>query len=157
MRALADALRLPLPASCVDAVISNPPYPGNGVWGDDWWAEAGAAVSECQRVLKVHGRGWFLVRNRQGVEQWMTFNKAFCRWAHPGRANLPVAAGSGIHWGTVPDGQVETLIRRWSPPGGIVLDPFAGRGGIPKLAARLGRVPVGMDIDPDQLDKGGPY
>lgn len=156
MRAVADALRLPLPASCVDAVISNPPYPGNGVWERDYWAGVGASVGECQRVLKDKGRGWFLVRNPQGGEQWMTFNKAFCRWAHPGYATRPVP-GPGITWGSVPDDQVAPLILRWSPPGGTVLDPFAGQGCIPKLARRLGRIALGVDIDANQLEDGGPY
>jgi tRNA G10 N-methylase Trm11 len=157
MRVLADVHRLPLAAASVDLVVSNPPYPGNGVWGERYWEGVGEAVSECRRVLKPHGRGWFLSRNRQGGEQWFTFNRDFCRWAHAGAANLPVATGPGIHWGTVPDEQVAPLIRRWSPPGGTVLDPFAGRGGIPKLAARLGRIPLGFDIDPAQLENGGPY
>lgn len=157
MRVSADALALPLASASVDAVVSNPPYPGNGAWEDDWWAGAEAAVNECQRVLKPHGRGWFLVRNPQGGEQWMSFNKVFCRWAHSGAANLPVATGPGIHWGTVPDDQVAPLIQRWSPPGGVVLDPFAGRGGIPALARRLGRIAVGVDIDINQLRSGGPY
>lgn len=153
---VADALALPIADDTVDVIVSNPPYPGNGVWADDWWAGAGAAVKECRRVLKGTGRGWFLVRNQTGAEQWLTFDKANCRWAHVGAANLPVATGPGITWGTVPEADVLPLILH-APPGGTVLDPFAGRGGIPKLAARLGRVPVGMDIDPDQLDKGGPY
>lgn len=157
MRVLADALRLPLATSSVDAVISNPPYPGNGVWEEDWWAGVEAAVGECQQVLKAHGRGWFLVRNPQGEEQWMTFNKGFCRWAHPGRARYETFRPGITNWGVVPDHDVAPLILRWSPPGGTVLDPFAGQGGIPKLAAQLGRIPVGLDIDTDQLEQGGPY
>lgn len=155
---LADALRLPLASSSVDVVISNPPYPGNGVWEDDWWAGAGAAVGECQRVLKPEGRGWFLVRNPQGAEQWITFDKVTCIWAHGGAAVFERVIRPGIvNWGVVPDADVVPLILTHSSPGGTVLDPFAGRGCIPKLAARLGRIPIGIDIDVNQLDDGGPY
>lgn len=158
MRVVADALRLPLATSSVDTVISNPPYAGNGVWADDYWAGVGAAASECQRVLKPHGRGWFLVRNSQGGEQWFTFNKTFCRWAHPGSSHFEEVTRPGIvNWGVIADYDVVPLIRRWSPPGGTVLDPFAGRGGIPVLAKRMGRVPVGLDIDVAQLESGGSY
>lgn len=157
MRILADALRLPLATGSVDVAIGNPPYPGNGVWEDDWWAGAGAAVGECQRVLKPHGRGWFLVRNPQGEEQWVTFNKAFCRWAHPGHVRYGTPRPGMTNWGSVPDDQVAPLILRWSPPGGTVLDPFAGRGCVLHLAVRLGRHPIGLDIDSDQLESGGPY
>lgn len=158
MRVVADAHRLPLAAGSVDVVISNPPYPGNGFWDDTWWAGAEVAVEECRRVLKPHGRGWFLVRNPQGGEQWFTFNQDYCRWAHPGRVSYPPWPTPHItNWGVVPDEQVAPLITRWCPPGGVVLDPFAGRGGIPKLAARFGRVGVGVDIDVAQLEDGGPY
>lgn len=157
MRIQADAHRLPLPASCVDAVISNPPYPGNGVWEGDWWAGVQAAVKECARVLKLHGRGWFLVRNYSGGEQWFTFNREFCRWAHPGRSHFDPPRPGITNWGVVPDAYVKPLILKWSPPGGVVLDPFAGRGGIPRIAALLGRTPLGADIDMAQLESGGPY
>jgi tRNA G10 N-methylase Trm11 len=157
MRIVADALALPLASASVDAVISNPPYPTSSDWGEDWWVSLGAVVDECRRVLKKSGRGWFLVRNPQGGEQWMTFNRAFCRWAHPGRAVWDEYRPGIVNWGVVPDAAVVPLIKRWSPPGGVVLDPFAGRGGVLRLAARLGRVPVGADIDLAQLQSGGPY
>lgn len=157
MRLLVDALMLPLADNSVDAVISNPPYPGNGVWEGNWWGQAGRVVDECRRALKPHGRGWFLVRNPQGGEQWFTFNREFCRWAHEGGTRFGPRREGITNWGHVPDADVEVLIRQWCPPGGIVLDPFAGRGGIPKLAESLGRVGVGADIDVAQLESGGSY
>jgi DNA modification methylase len=157
MRIVADVHRLPLAAGSVDVVVSNPPYPGNGVWDGDWWGGLKEAVEECRRVLRSHGRGWFLVRNPQGDEQWMTFNRLFCRWAHGGCTYFALHQPGIVNWGYVPDVLVEPLIRRWSPPGGTVLDPFAGRGCILKLAVRLGRTPIGADIDVAQLRSGGPY
>lgn len=154
---VADAHRLPLAAGSVDVVISNPPYPGNGFWDDNWWAGAEVAVEECRRVLKPHGRGWFLVRNPQGEEQWFTFNQGYCRWAHPGYARYGEPQPGMANWGYVPEADVAHLITRWCPPGGVVLDPFAGRGGVPKLATRMGRVAIGADIDAAQLEDGGPY
>lgn len=157
MRVLADALRLPLSAASVDVIISNPPYPGNGVWDGDWQGGVRAAVKECQRVLRPAGRGWFLLGIRRVAEQWLTFDKTLSWWAHEGSSDFPPTPLPGRCWGVVPDADVAPLILAHSHPGGVVLDPFAGRGGIPKLAARLGRVPLGMDIDADQLESGGPY
>lgn len=154
---VADAHRLPLAAGSVDVVISNPPYPGNGFWDDNWWAGAEVAVEECRRVLKPHGRGWFLVRNPQGEEQWFTFNREFCRWAHPGHARYGQLRPGITNWGYVDVRDAAPLIMRWCPPGGTVLDPFAGRGSVLHLAAEMGRVPVGADIDIDQLKSGGTY
>jgi tRNA G10 N-methylase Trm11 len=158
MRIVADAHRLPLAEGSVDVVVSNPPYPGNGHWDGDWWRGLKKAVRECQRVLRPEGRGWFLVRNPQGAEQWLTFDKTTVLWAHEGRAVFERVYRLGIvNWGMIPDADVVPLIVSHTRPGDVVLDPFAGRGCVLKLAARLGRVPLGADIDAAQLESGGRY
>jgi DNA modification methylase len=158
MRVVADAHRLPLASASVDAVISNPPYPGNGHWDGNWWGGLKKAIQECRRVLRPGGKGWLLVRNPQGAEQWMIFDHTTCTWAHEGRARYDGVLRLGIvNWGAISDADVVPLILGHTQPGGVVLDPFAGRGCVLKLAARLGRVPVGADIDPAQLESGGPY
>lgn len=40
-----------------------------------------------------------------------------------------------------------TLIADYSAPGGVVLDPFAGIGTVPRVAAGLGRVGIGVEIE----------
>lgn len=157
MRVLADALRLPLPAASVALVIGNPPYPGNGVWEKNYRGGVRAVVRECQRVLRDGGRGWFLLGKREVSERWLTFDRSTSWWAHDGYSELPFATRPGRWWGVIPEAQIAPLILAHTGPGDIVLDPFAGRGGIPKLAARLGRVPLGADIDAEQLAGGGRY
>lgn len=58
--------------------------------------------------------------------------------------------GEGPTWGAHPHhkpfGVLEPLLRTWSRPGDVVLDPFAGSGSIPVAAQRLGRVPACMEL-----------
>ena len=56
MNVVADAHRLPLRDGSVDLVLSNPPYPGNGVWADDYGAGLTAAATECARLAGRLGR-----------------------------------------------------------------------------------------------------
>ncbi len=44
------------------------------------------------------------------------------------------------------------LIEAFSPPGGIVLDPFCGSGSTALAAKRLGRAYLGIEIDPAFVD-----
>ncbi len=144
MRVLADALRLPLRSASVDTIISNPPYPGNGVWADDYSAGLQGALAECKRVLRPGRRGWFLLRRVSGAEQWLCFDRTGERWGPPGRSD--VTYRPWVSWGTVPEYDLLPLILQQSEPGDVVLDPFAGSDAIPALAARLGRTPLSADI-----------
>lgn len=44
---------------------------------------------------------------------------------------------------------IEPLIRTWTKPGDVVLDCFAGSGGIPVAAAKLGRHVAGIEVIPE--------
>ena len=44
---------------------------------------------------------------------------------------------------------LEALLRAWTRPGQLVLDPFAGSGSIPAAAVRLGRRAACLEIEPD--------
>lgn len=62
---------------------------------------------------------------------------------------LPVGrrrgAGNG-HPAVFPDALVERAIRRFCPPGGVVLDCFAGSGTVLDVAQRMGRRFLGCDL-----------
>lgn len=47
---------------------------------------------------------------------------------------------------------LEHLIRLFSAPGQVVLDPFLGSGSTAIAALRAGRVCIGMEINPDYMD-----
>ena len=61
--------------------------------------------------------------------------------------------GEAVRWGSHPNHKpfsvIEPLVRTWSRPGEVVLDCFAGSGSIPHAAARLGRVAVGIEREPE--------
>lgn len=78
----------------------------------------------------------------------------------PAPADLPrvwcVAAGyddegEAERWGNHPNHKpfsvLEPLLRQWSRPGDVVLDPFAGSGSIPAAALRLHRRAACFEID----------
>jgi len=44
---------------------------------------------------------------------------------------------------------LEALLRGWTRPGQLVLDPFAGSGSIPAAAQRLGRRAACLEIQPE--------
>lgn len=59
------------------------------------------------------------------------------------------AQASGGHPNHKPFSVIEPLVRQWSRPDDLVLDPFAGSGSIPAAALRLGRAAGCSEIEPD--------
>jgi DNA modification methylase len=57
--------------------------------------------------------------------------------------------GAGGHTAAMPEGLAEFFIKACSPPGGVVLDPFAGSGTTAAAARRLGRRAGGLEIHED--------
>jgi len=61
--------------------------------------------------------------------------------------------GEGTEWGAHPHHKpfsaLEALVRTYSRPGDLVLDPFAGSGSIPVAAVRLGREVACMELRPE--------
>jgi site-specific DNA-methyltransferase (adenine-specific) len=55
----------------------------------------------------------------------------------------------GGHPNHKPFSVIEPLVRQWSRPGEVVLDPFAGSGSIPAAALRLDRAVACSEIEPD--------
>jgi len=59
------------------------------------------------------------------------------------------AARFGSHPNHKPFSVLEALLRQWSRPGELVLDPFAGSGSIPAAALRLGRRAACSEVRPE--------
>lgn len=68
----------------------------------------------------------------------------------------PIGRGSDEvtlpHTAIMPTEVTAFAIRAGSPPGGVVLDPFAGSGTTCLVAEQLGRQWIGMDISPEFCD-----
>ncbi|MBX3117422.1 MAG: site-specific DNA-methyltransferase [Fimbriimonadaceae bacterium] len=61
---------------------------------------------------------------------------------------IPVSHGQGGHFATFPEKLVEPCILAGCPLGGVVLDPFAGTGTMLRVALRLGRKGLGIELNP---------
>jgi len=59
---------------------------------------------------------------------------------------IPTQPYSGAHFATFAEKLVRLCILAGCPPGGFVLDPFAGSGTVGKVAIEEGRVPVLCDL-----------
>lgn len=65
---------------------------------------------------------------------------------------LKVPAELGVdHFAAFPMEWPRRLILGWSPPDGVVLDPFSGTGTTALVATMLGRQGVGVELNPDYL------
>ena len=60
---------------------------------------------------------------------------------------------SGSHFATFPEKLVETCILAGSKPGDVILDPFAGSGTVGRVAERLNRRWVCMDLKYQELGR----
>ena len=59
----------------------------------------------------------------------------------------------GAHFATFPEKLVEPCIKAGCPSDGVVLDPFAGSGTVGRVANRLGRRAVLIDLSADYIDQ----
>ena len=59
----------------------------------------------------------------------------------------------GAHPNHKPFSVLEALVRQWSRPGDLVLDPFAGSGSIPAAALRLGRRAACSEIEKEWAER----
>ncbi len=132
-------------------------------------------AAACRELGYGHLRGEFVwgKRTREGnsgeeilrvVETALVFTPAPAPPLTPDAPALPWAAvagydddGEGARWGSHPNhkpfGVLEPLVRTWSQPGQLVMDPFAGSGSIPAAARRLHRDVACIELEPEWADR----
>lgn len=63
--------------------------------------------------------------------------------------NIPTQGYKGAHFATFPTEIPTRCILAGCPPGGVVLDPFAGSGTTGAVAIELGRFPILIELNPE--------
>ena len=66
--------------------------------------------------------------------------------------DIPTQPFPGAHFAVFPEKLVEPIIKACCPPKGVVLDPFAGSGTCLRVARRLGRSFIGVEINPEYVE-----
>lgn len=125
----------------------------------------------CRELGYPHVRGEYVwgKRTREGnsgeeilrvVETALVYTRAPAPPMTDASPALPWAAvagydddGEATRWGSHPNhkpfGVLEPLVRTWSHPGALVVDPFAGSGSIPAAALKLGRDVACIELEGD--------
>jgi len=65
---------------------------------------------------------------------------------------IPTQPFPEAHFATFPERLVEPMIKAGCPPNGIVLDPFIGSGTVAKVATRLRRQWIGIELNPEYVE-----
>jgi site-specific DNA-methyltransferase (adenine-specific) len=63
--------------------------------------------------------------------------------------SINTAPFKGAHFAVYPEKLVERMLLAGCPPGGVVLDPFAGSGTTLAVAQKLGRGYIGIELNPE--------
>jgi site-specific DNA-methyltransferase (adenine-specific) len=117
------------------------------LWGEFIWAKRTKDANSSEQLLRVYETALVLSRrpapavtDASGPQVWA---------AVTGYDD----EGEGKEWGDHPHhkpfSSLEPLLRAYSRPGDVVLDPFAGSGSIPVAAQRLGREAFGIELKAD--------
>jgi len=65
---------------------------------------------------------------------------------------IPTYPFPGAHFAVFPPALIEPIIKAGCPKNGVVLDPFAGSGTALRVARKLGRRFIGIDINPEYVE-----
>ena len=114
--------------------------------GEFVWAKRSSEREGNEQILRVYETALVFLREPLPALAPADVPRAWCVAA--GYDDDGEAARWGSHPNHKPFSVLEPLLRQWSRPGGLVLDPFAGSGSIPAAALRLQRRAACLEIDP---------
>lgn len=111
-----------------------------------WHSNSYRAVDEFEHVYVF----W-----RPGITQYDRDRLTPTEWANWGSRgvwHIRSVSRNGRHEAEFPEELAARVVRLFSPPGGVVLDPFAGTGTTTKVAKLLGRHWLGIDLEPEYAE-----
>jgi site-specific DNA-methyltransferase (adenine-specific) len=109
------------------------------------WAKRTSEREGNEQLLRVYETA--LLFSREPLAPLQDADPPRCHCVAAGYDDDGEAARWGSHPNHKPFSVLEALLRSWSRPGQLVLDPFAGSGSIPAAALRLGRRAACIEID----------
>ena len=109
------------------------------------WAKRTSEREGNEQLLRVYETA--LLFSREPLPQLDDAAPPRCRCVAAGYDDDGEAARWGSHPNHKPFSVLEALLRSWSRPGQLVLDPFTGSGSIPAAALRLGRRAACIEIE----------
>lgn len=117
------------------------------LWGEFVWGKKTREGNSGEELLRVVEVALVLMPNapaRLPIEA-----PAECWAVVAGYDDDGEAEKHGAHPSHKPFGVLNPLVRQWSKPNDVVVDPFAGSGSIPAAALRLGRSAVCLELEPE--------
>jgi site-specific DNA-methyltransferase (adenine-specific) len=109
------------------------------------WAKRTTEREGNEQLLRVYETA--LLFSREPLPPLQNADPPRCRCVAAGYDDDGEAARWGSHPNHKPFTVLEALLRSWSRPGHLVLDPFAGSGSIPAAALRLRRRAACIELD----------
>jgi len=102
------------------------------------WCKARTKASMYQEINGLNREGEYPPINQKGRNRRSVWT-------------IPTQPYSEAHYATFPHRLVEPCIMAGCPPGGIVLDPFAGSGTTGQVAQDLGRNAILIELNPEDM------
>jgi len=115
--------------------------------GEYVWAKRGSEREGNEQLLRVYETALVLLRDPLTPLGPADPPRSWCVAA--GYDDDGEAARWGSHPNHKPFTVLEALLRAWTRPGDLVLDPFAGSGSIPAAAVRLARRAACIELEPE--------
>ena len=115
------------------------------LWGEFTWGKRTTEKDGNELILRVYEVA--LVLGQQPQPPLANADPPRCWTVAAGYDDEGEAARFGSHPNHKPFGVIEPLIRAYTRPGDLVLDPFAGSGSIPAAALRLGRNAACIELE----------
>ena len=119
--------------------------------GEFTWAKKNSEHEGNEQLLRVYETA--LVFLREPLPPAGPADAPRAWWVAAGYDDDGEAQRWGAHPNHKPFTVLEALIRQWSRPGDLVLDPFAGSGSIPAAALRLQRRVACSEIEPEWAER----
>jgi len=162
-----------LPDKCVDLVLTDPPYgidiasnPFRQKFEKSDWDKKTPEMTIFKEIFRISknqiiwGGNYFALHPSQGFLIWdkqqpEDFTSSMCEYAwmsfqKPAKMfSFRVITEKKLHPTQKPIPLFEWILKNYSEPGEIVLDPFLGSGTTLRACRETGRIGLGFEINPD--------